>query len=32
MIGCFHKSREIIRESVFEQNKKKHRDQNLTTG
>lgn len=22
MIGCFHKSREIIRESVFEQNKK----------
>ena len=28
MIGCFHKSREIMRESVFEQNKKKkHRDQ-----
>ena len=23
MIGCFHKSREIIRESVFEQNKKR---------
>ena len=24
MIGCFHKSREIMRESVFEQNKKKN--------
>lgn len=23
MIGCFNKSREIIRESVFEQNKKR---------